>query len=55
MDTKEPPQSNYDNSGIKPIGRLPVKLYGSNKFIDIVKEVNQFITSKFQKKSKIPD
>ena len=30
------------------IGRLPVKLFGSKSYINIVKEVNQFITSRFE-------
>ena len=48
MDSKDPSQSDYNNPRIKSIGRLPVKLFGSNKFVDIVNEVNQFITSRFE-------
>ena len=52
LDSKYPSLSDYDNPIIKSIGRLPIKLFGSNKFIDIVKELNQFITSGFEINSK---
>ena len=48
LDSKDTVLSNYDNPIIKSIGRFPIKLFGSNKFVDIVKEVNQFITSRFE-------
>ena len=39
LDSKYPSLSDYDNPIIKSIGRLPITLFGSNTFVDIVKEV----------------
>ena len=38
----------YTNSSILSIGRLPVTLFCCNKYIDIIKEVNHFIASRFE-------
>ena len=38
----------YKSPSILSIGRLLTKLFGCNKYIDIVKEVNQLITSRFE-------
>jgi len=43
-----PVVSDNANIFVNPIGRLPIKFFGSNKFIDLVKEVNTFITARFE-------
>lgn len=48
LDSKNPLLSDYDNLAVKTVERLPIILFRSNKFIDIVKEVNQFITSRLE-------
>jgi len=48
LDAQAPVVSDNANIFINPIGRLPIKFFGSNKFIDIVKEVNTFITTRFE-------
>ena len=43
IDSEDPSLPDYDSPIIKSIRRLTIKLFGSNNFFDIVKEVNQFI------------
>ena len=48
LDAQAPVVSDNANIFVTQIGRVPIKLHGSNKFIDIVKEVNNFITTRFE-------